>query len=191
VSPTLWSSSSPVFKDTPTFYQHLIGPTPPSLQQCKELRKEIQRNTLVACSNGSHDPSNSLSSHAWIFSSNIPHDIAYGAGPVNGHPSLQSSYRAELSGILAVLYIIHRVCLYYDISMGAAQCYCDNKGTIRSSYSRPHPGILPFLTSDYDLLHLIHHMLHMIPITIIGSWVKGHYTGSTRELQHDLNSEAD
>jgi hypothetical protein len=191
LSPTLWSWSSPVFENTPIFYQHLIGLTPPFLQQCEELRDEIQRNTLVACSDGSYDPANSLSSHAWIFSSNIPHNITYGAGPVDGHPSLQSSYRAELSGILVVLYIIHKVCLHYDISTGAVQCYCFNKGAVKNFYGRPHPGILPFLTSDYDLLYMIHHMLQIILITIIGSWVKGHCTGPNPKLQHDLNSEAD
>jgi hypothetical protein len=30
-----------------------------------------------------------------------------------GHPDLLSSYRSKLGGILASLYIIHRICQYY------------------------------------------------------------------------------
>jgi len=31
----------------------------------------------------------------------------------------------------------------------------------------------------------------MLPIKVIGSWVKGHYVGKNRELQHDMNDMAD
>jgi hypothetical protein len=181
----------PIFKDTPLFYQHLIGPTPPSLDACKDLPDEIEQKTLLACSYGSHDPSQGLSSHGWIFSSNILLSIVSGVGPVDGHPSLLSSYQAELSGILAVLYIILRVCFYYHIQQELVQCYCDNMGAVCNSYRRPIPGILPFLASDYDILHLIHNLLQLTPVQVVGSWVKGHYTGPSPEIQHDLNAEAD
>lgn len=101
-----------------------------------------------------------------------------------------SSYRLELGGILAALYIISRVCEYYNIDLGETTLFCDNKGAITKSF-RPSPGITPFLTTDYDLLFLIHKTVQALPITIIGQWVKGHYTGSKRELQHDLYEVAD
>jgi hypothetical protein len=33
--------------------------------------------------------------------------------------------------------------------------------------------------------------INLLPITIIGEWVKGHYTGKQRKVQHDLNDEVD
>lgn len=160
-----------MFQNTPLFYQHLIGPTPPSLEACEELWDKIEQQTLLACSNDSHNPSRGLSSHGWIFSNNLPESIVSVVGPVDGNPSLLTSYRAELSGILAVLYDIHRVCSYYHIQKGSVQCYCDNLGAARNSYWKPTPGILPFLTSDYDILHLIHYFLHLIPVQVMDSWV--------------------
>jgi hypothetical protein len=28
-------------------------------------------------------------------------------------------------------------------------------------------------------------------VTVVGPWVKGHYTGKKREIQHELNKKAD
>jgi len=141
---------------------NVIGPNPPTMQKCEELWDKLERQTLLACSDGAYDPVTSIGSHGWTFHSNIPHNIASGACPVDGSPSQLSFYRAELCGILAVLYIIYRICMYYRISLGTVKCYCDNKGVVKNSFSTLCPGILPFMNSDYDLLHLIHQILHII-----------------------------
>jgi hypothetical protein len=99
-------------------------------------------------------------------------------------------YKSALSGILAVLYIIYCICMYYHISLGTVKYYCDNKGAVKNSFSTPHPGILPFMNSNYDLLHLIHQILHIIPVNIVGPWVKGHFVGLNPEVQHSLNEIA-
>jgi hypothetical protein len=170
---------------------NVIGPNPPTLQKCEELWDKLERQTLLACSDGAYDPVTSIGSHGWTFHSNIPHNIASGACPVDGSPSQLSFYRAELCGILAVLYIIYRICMYYRISLGTVKCYCDNKGVVKNSFSTLCPGILPFMNSDYDLLHLIHQILHIIPVNIVGLWVKGHFVGPNPEVQHSLNEIAD
>jgi hypothetical protein len=102
-----------------------------------------------------------------------------------------SSYRAELGGIVAALYVIHRICDYYSITTGQATLYCDNKGAINNSFQSITPGISPFLSPSYDLLLLAKQLVTSIPITIVGQWVKGHYTGNNRKIQHDLNDMAD
>jgi len=43
-------------------------------------------------------------------------------------------YRAELSGIIATLYIIYRVSCYYNIVEGAMTFYCDNKGALNNAF---------------------------------------------------------
>ncbi len=52
-------------------------------------------------------------------------------------------------------------------------------------------GITPFLTTDFDLLHQIQQQILTISIKNLGQWVKGHYTGKNRQVQHDLNDRAD
>jgi hypothetical protein len=79
-----------------------------------------------------------------------------------------SSYRAELGGILASLYIIHRICSYFHIEMGQAVLYCDNKGAINRAFQKQPFGITPFLTTDYDFIHLAQTLVQLIPITTMG-----------------------
>jgi hypothetical protein len=96
-----------------------------------------------------------------------------------------------LGGILAALYIIHRICDYYHTSSGKITLFCDNKGAISNSFKKATPGISPFLSSDYDLIQLVKHLIAIIPVTVAGEWVKGHYSGKNRKIQHDLNEKAD
>jgi hypothetical protein len=106
------------------------------------------------------------------------------------HPYL-SSYRAELSGILAIAYMTFWICQYYHLSSGKLLCYCDNKGAIYSAFTSARPGTAPFLTPDYDILELIQNLIIIFPITAAGSWVEGHYKGKDLKFEHRLNHTAD
>lgn len=102
-----------------------------------------------------------------------------------------TSYRSELGGLLAVLYIIYRVCSAYDIQAGKVKYYCDNKGVIQNVFHPPcQPSITSFLATDSDLVYTARSLLDIIPITIIGTWVKGHQKDDT-DPKHVLNNTAD
>jgi hypothetical protein len=118
--PNLWRHSTipPELAKSPQFYQHLLN-TPPTHLECQEIAQELPERHLVACSNGAYDPATHLASHSWVFASNLLED---------SHPQLLSSYRAKLSGILAVLYLIHRICQYYNIQSNELKVFSDNKG---------------------------------------------------------------
>jgi hypothetical protein len=118
-------------------------------------------------------------------------DVSSGSGPVDGHPLFMSSYQSKLSGILASLYIIHRICNYYHLTSGKVTLFFDNKGAIRKAFQNRPLGITPYLTIDDDLLQLIQYLVQLLPIPLIGKWVKGHYTGKKREIQHDMNGIVD
>jgi hypothetical protein len=90
-----------------------LGTHPPTAAQCDQIAEELQYNTLLACSNGAYCPDSRSSSHGWILASEIQQEISTGAGPDNAIPELRSSYCSELGGILAILYIIHRICQHY------------------------------------------------------------------------------
>jgi len=56
----------------------------------------------------------------------------------------------------------------------------------------PKRGIYPLLARDYDLLETARNLLKVIPVRVVGTWVKGHYKGNHyRETQHDLNDICD
>mmetsp|Transcript_5492 Transcript_5492/g.8104 ORF Transcript_5492/g.8104 Transcript_5492/m.8104 type:complete len:785 (+) Transcript_5492:1386-3740(+) len=76
--------------------------------------------------------------------------------------------------------------------MGRVKLYCDNQSALDNVFdSTPKRGIYPMLAVDYDLLVLSRDMLKALPITITGEWVKGHYKGDNRQIQHDLNDLVD
>jgi hypothetical protein len=125
-----------------------------------------------------------------VFGSGIETIIAAGAGPVDGQHPYLSSYRAELSGILAIAYMTFRICQYYHLSSGKLLCYCDNKGAINSAFTSACPGTTPFLRLYYDILELIRNLIIIFPITAAGSWVKGHYKGKDIKFEHRLDHTA-
>jgi len=194
VSPSIWEPTQipPELSDTPIFYQRIIGPTPPTAFQCTELATVLQNEEeLLCCSDGSYVDDTGASYHGWILASNISKTIAEGSGPGFGHPELLSSYRAELCGILALLYIMQRVCSHHRITSGSMRLFCDNKSALQQSTSEGPRGIKPFLSADYDLIALIRLQTTLLPISVVGEWVKGHYTGDRREYKHDLNERVD
>jgi hypothetical protein len=117
--------------------------------------------------------------------------LAQGAGPTDGHPSLLSSYRAELGGLLAVLYTIYRFCQHYQVTSGKVSYYCDNKSILSNVFSRRAPSISQYLHTDSDLVMKARHLLTLIPVSVLAGWVKGHYDGDHREYKHDLNDSVD
>jgi len=191
--PNLWRHASvpTALANTPPFFQHLIS-TPPTEQECHDIAAEIEEKTLVACSDGACDTIQAVSSYATVFASGLlRRKITSAVGPVDGHPSLVTSYRAEMSGILATLYLVYRICDYYKVTEGAMTLYCDNRGALKNAFSPIKAGITPYFNTDHDLVEVAQALLLLIPVAISTSWVKGHYTGADRQYQHDLNDEAD
>jgi hypothetical protein len=141
----LWrhADTPPELAGTPPFFQHLLSTLIPT-EACQAIATELQEEKLVVCSDGSFDPQTSLSSHGVVYASNIlQQTIATVSGPVDGHPSLLTSYRAELSGIVAVLYLTYRICQYYQVTSGAMTLYCDKKGALKMPSNRSNQALHP------------------------------------------------
>jgi hypothetical protein len=189
VQASLIGPSPSPFLHTPIFFQRLIGPNPPSEESCSAIAEAIVQASLIACSDGSCN--SGIGSHGWVFASVRGTIISSGAGPVDGHPSLMSSYRSEASGIAATLCIILKICHHYEITRGLVLCYCDSKGVLNNIYKKCQRGITPFLNTDYDLVHLCHTLLADIPIEIRGEWVKGHHYPRQMEPKYEINHLAD
>jgi hypothetical protein len=191
--PTLWDSDQvpPASHNTPVFFQRLIGKDPPTQQNCKEIQEEILAKSLLVCSDGAFCHRSRRASHGWVMVSEIKGPIASGAGQDDGHLSLLSSYRSELRGILAAIYIIFCIRAHSGIRNGYVKIYCDNKGAITNAFQPVQPGISPYTTTDYDLFQAIKTILQVLPISMVGEWVKGHHSGRNRQIQHDLNDIAD
>jgi hypothetical protein len=132
----LWNPANilPVFRDTPLFYQCLIGEQPPTQEQCKMISQALGTEGLFTCSNGAYCQSKGTGSHGWVIYARTGSELMVGAGPADGHPDFMSSYRSELGGILASLYIIYRICSHFLLDSGPINHYCDNKGGLHKAY---------------------------------------------------------
>lgn len=83
-TPDLWSPEvAPLeFSDTPTYYQRMIGPHPPSAFQCLEVAEALREdNELLGCSDGSYVDTTGQCYHGWILASEVRRTIAEGSGP--------------------------------------------------------------------------------------------------------------
>jgi hypothetical protein len=196
--PTMVPSNNLVAQDAPVpdllsntheFYKCLIRPLKEISESTQlSLAHGIELETLQACSDGS--VTSGKGAHGWIFADGA-NPILQGAGPDDGHPDYMTSYQSELGGLLAVLYLIHRICSHFNIQSGKVHYYCDNKGVLQNIFHKPDkPGITSFMESDSELVEAAHKLVNIIPITIIASWVKGHQP-SNKGTQYKLNNIAD
>jgi hypothetical protein len=105
-----------------------------------------------------------------------------------------SSYRAELTGLTSVLFILHWVCTQEHVDDGTITIYCDNDAALNETFHKGIPSNNPYslLAADRDLITLARDLLLQLPVTvnITHQWVKGHYKGK-KELWHELNHIAD
>jgi hypothetical protein len=104
-----------------------------------------------------------------------------------------SSYLSELIyGLLAVLYLINRICSHYNIQSGKVCYYCNNKGVIQNVFNKAvKPGITFFMEPESELVvEAARKLVDIIPVTIVASWVKGHQPGN-KDPPSQLNHQAD
>jgi len=175
------------------FFRRLLGPLQiPEEVTLQAIGFHMQDNSLLLCSDGSYSPIEGTATQSWIFSDTDGFVLWSGAGPIDGHPEWLSSYRPEMGGMVALLFLVLSVTKHQEIYSGQATLYCDNQGALDNLFDEfPKRGIFPMLQRDYDLLHIGKRLLREIPITVTGKWVKGHFTGKDRKPQHDLNALAD
>jgi len=166
--------------------------TPPTEEQCQDIVVELKSGTLVVCSNRACDLHKGAASHGVVLASSLlQQEVATISGLVDGHPALVTSYRSELSGIVAALYLVYRLCQFYNITTGTTKLYCDNKGALSNAFKLIKAGITPYFNADHDLIEVAQTMFQLIPVLIATEWAKGHYSGNKREYKHNLNDSAD
>jgi hypothetical protein len=61
--------------------------------------------------------------HGWVIAGEVQQTIVGGQGPGHGHPDLLNSYRSKLCGLLALYYIVYRVCEYHGIAQGTMRVH--------------------------------------------------------------------
>ena len=115
-----------------------------------------------------------------------------GACRVPGNKAIQCAYRSELTGILAVLYMVKQLCLERNLDNGWLTIACDNiaagKALCQTHYPNPQQN-------HFDLIQAIFLLRQELPISFFFRHVEGHQASKhpLRDLDEwaILNEEMD
>eukprot|EP00957_Ditylum_brightwellii_P050423 3823619-Ditylum_brightwellii.AAC.1 len=92
---------------------------------------------------------------------------------------MMSSYRAELTGILSVLYLLHVLLDYLGIYITTRQIlHCDNAAAVSRVNKTIDPGITACMTADYNLVKEIE-VVKSKGLDLHMAWVKAHQDEKT------------
>ena len=139
------------------YYQQLLNwNTNTILPAIPSIATALVNGTLHICADGSYIKETLQGSHAWVFATSKQHIIWKGAGPSVGHSEVMSPYRAELSGLTSVLFLLLWICQNAGVETGSANVYCDNISALDKVFSKERPSNNPLrqLLADIDLCRL-------------------------------------
>ena len=145
--PTQSKSALPVLSFYATltnhpFYKCLLGPISTSLEEAnKALDEAISTYTLHRCTEGFYNPTSCTGVHGWALATTET-ILWSGAGPSDAQPQLMSPYRAELSGLVAGLHILHSICQVNQLTTGSIHMHCDCENAVRNIKSNNYKGWL-------------------------------------------------
>ena len=138
----------------------------------KALAEAISSGTTcIGVADGSFKSPMSAASFS-LASPLIPRQLhLIGSTPTPGKSSDQSPYRAELTGLLAVLLSVEIICKVHRISSGSIKVSCDNDIALNWVLGS---STLTCETPDGDIIHSARQVLSHLSVTCEPVVVKGH-----------------
>ena len=158
------------------------------------LIKNITTHEAIAVSDGSFFETYGVGAAAWtIVTSSYKHIIS-GSSISPGDNKIQSSFRSEMVGILAIIDLINSVCLDFNITDGTLTIYCDSKSVISVMNNWMTVKMTP-KHKNADIISAALKLRDAIPIDIHFKGVFGHQDRMTSRHNLDpiakLNVEVD
>jgi hypothetical protein len=142
---------------------------------------DMKQGHIIIVSDGSFHPSTKTGCAAWIMEGTSSRQQIVGCVITPGQDDEQSSYRSELSGILAALTFINTLATFHKISVPLT-LRCDCETGVEKSFSRKTPTLQD---NCYDLLAAIHDEVQHTLIHWSGLYIKGHQDTSVPFSQLD------
>jgi hypothetical protein len=185
------------FEEAPRQYQQLVGFTEILFDDENHESEIPAENTLFEiASDGGHEPRSGISTFGWVVSMDRK-ILARGRGPVEVHPELAESFRAEGYGLASAGIFIKNFINKFNVDANrhSWKIYIDNTSLIKrlASYDDQLRVSRWNLRSDEDITSVVQRVWNAIPHDIIH--VKSHQDEHTdwEELsfQATLNIIAD
>lgn len=131
--------------------------------------------------------SHKLSSAGWILA-NQTVQFWRGAGPVDGHPDLTSTYRAELGGFVTILHIVFSTSEFHQLLEGNLTIYCDCQSAMNRLQKISYESLRDYLVEDFDLFHEGRTLLNRLKTftSVTSSWVPHILNDAAHNLANDF-----
>ena len=136
------------------------------------LLQQISKGNAIAVSDASVLPDSNTGASSFIISTDDIKCVCTGSHGVPRGSEPMDSYRAELYGILSILYTLHEIHLNHNIRKGTITIACDNKASLENALN--HNTRVTTTKNSHDILWAIHEIKNNLPINIIPQHVKGH-----------------
>jgi hypothetical protein len=104
-------------------FLHLVGPLPPSKTDLSNIAYGASIEELRASCNGSYFLESGAAGHSWVFARKDGKLLCSGPGSPYGNS--MSALRAELSGILSILYILFLAESRFPLKSGSVLLHND------------------------------------------------------------------
>ena len=150
--------------------------------QLHHIAQAIIRNNAVIVTDASIQTTTNTGAASWVLTQKDSDEgMSYGDHGVPRGNKLMDSYRGEVYGLMASLYIILMVKTKYNLEHGSVEIACDNDASL--IHSIVYDTRARITNGSYDLLWAIHDVKEKIkPIKLIPIYVKGHQDQVTSEL---------
>jgi hypothetical protein len=150
-----------------------LGSSLSTIGNLTHLRESITNGTAIAVSDGSYDAiSNQASAAYTLLDSTGQHGLECSMD-VPGDASCQNAYRAEVAGILGVLFLIQLSSYIFDQSHGNVSVYCDGKSALEQVFDFSR-DIGTAKSKQSDLIMATRTVIQNMEVTLDHHHVKGH-----------------
>jgi exonuclease III len=144
-----------------------------STHNIQQIITDLSKGTAKAVTDGSFDPHTKTGSAAWIIESENQTQYIAGSSITYGPPTIQGSYRSEITGLAAILDATQKLCTQYNITSGHYTLGCDNINALKRSINTKQQQHSP-KHQQSDILSFCCQTQSNTPLTISPQHIKAH-----------------
>ena len=175
----------------PPAYQSILGQIQ-SISYVREIALAIHRKKAIGV--GDASVAFSRGGHAYILETKPAQFHLHGVAPVHCVEEDITSNRSEGFTVLAMLILVHQICLQYQINDGEITIYCDNAEALRRKHI-PTCTYTKLSSRDDDVKMELYHLLKRLPIQVHLCHVSGHadsdpdfdYDSAPQQVQRNID----
>ena len=169
----------PSLKDPNLSYRHWLHVNETTHKDDQVLCNSILQGSAHAICDGSYFEHEKVGAAAWVLTDAEYQVVREGQTIVPGKGDIHSSFRSELTGILAILQKLQDVCQDHSLDSGQITIHCDNKSALKVISQWQLAKVNP-RKKNADIISACIKLRDKLPITITCQHVYAHQDTNVR-----------